>query len=104
MATDPTQIVDVDEINFNPLIGAGKAQAAENRLRNNPFVQKTVHSADTEEMVAKGWEVVRLAKKTMRIRRLKSHDRMLEDKMWCLLHRMGYSHINGERRKGQRIS
>lgn len=94
---DPNTLVEADEVSLSPLVSDAKAQSSEHRRRNTPFEYKSVHSADTDEMVAKGWEVIRLGERSTRLRRAKSHDQQLEDKVWCLVHRMAYHHLNGAR-------
>jgi len=67
------------------------------RKRNNAFEFKSIHPADTLKFLEKGWQVQREGIRSTRIKRPKSHDRLLEDKIWCFLYRMGYSHLNGDR-------
>jgi DNA sulfur modification protein DndB len=73
------------------------ALTAEYRKRNSSHAFLTIHPADEAQHVAQGWEVHRRGKKRLRMRRLKDHDRSLEDRAWCLFYRMGYPEIGGTR-------
>lgn len=66
------------------------------RERKSRFEQKSVHPADVPNEEAKGWVVQRPGKRSTRIKRKKSNDRLLEDRLWCLLHSMGFRTMNGE--------
>lgn len=79
-----------------PLVEQGKALAAEYRRRKKPHDEKSVHPADVSEEEAKGWEVQRHGKRASRLKRPKSHDSWLEDRVWCLLRQMGYRTLNGQ--------
>lgn len=73
------------------------ARVAEYRVRNNAFNKKSVHVADVDEWVAKGWAVTRPGKRQTQIKQEKPHHQRLEDRAWCLLYKMGYQHLGGER-------
>lgn len=90
-------MVETEEVSLAPLLSDAKTHAAEYRQRNNAYEFRSVHPADTEAEVAKGWEAHKLGERSTRLRRPKSHDQKLEDRVWCLLYRMGYKHLNGER-------
>lgn len=94
---DPIQSIEADEVLLSPLISEARAQAVEHRRRHSTYDYKSVHTADTDEMVAQGWEVHKHGERTTRLKRLKSHDQLLEDRVWSLLYRMGYSQLNGGR-------
>lgn len=94
---DPHESIEADEVLLSPLISDPKAQAVENRRRNSLYEYKSIHSADTEEMLAKGWETHKIGQRSTRLKRLKSHDQQLEDRVWCLLYRMRYDMMNGAR-------
>ena len=88
--------VDEQETNFlSPLIGGTKELAAEYRTRRKVYHLKRVHPADVLVEEAAGWEVYRPGKRFTRLKRLKSHDKLLEDRVWCLFHSMGYPILNG---------
>lgn len=94
---DLEHVVEPDEIVLSPLASDPKSQAVEYKRRNSGFEFKSAHPADTEAMVAQGWEAFRMGKRATRFRRPKSHDAQLEDRVWCLLYRMGYAQLNGDR-------
>ena len=92
--TTPT--VDDEESNFlSPLISETKELASEYRTRKNQYDVKGVHPADVSAEEASGWEVQRPGKRVTRLKRLKSHAKWLEDRVWCLLYLMGYQTLNG---------
>lgn len=88
--------VDDSATNFlSPLIGDEKELASEYRRRKNANELKSVHPADVLAEEAKGWLVQRPGKRATQLKRLKKHDLFLEDRVWCLLHAMGYHTLNG---------
>ena len=82
-----------------PLLADGLAVAAEYRRRRNPSDVLTIHPADAEEFLQKGWKQLREGKRKSHLSRPKAHDRWLEDRLWCLAHAMGFSRLNGQRFK-----
>lgn len=57
---------------------------------------KSVRNPLVEEEVAVAWEIHKHNSTTTRLFRPKSHDQLLEDRVWTLLYRMGFSFISGE--------
>ena len=89
-------IVEDEESNFlSPLISEAKELASEYRTRKSAYDVKRVHPADVPAEEDKGWEVQRPGKRITRLKRLKRHDKWLEDRVWCLLRLMGYQVLNG---------
>lgn len=82
---------------LTPLLSDKQSQITEYRIRNSPYNFKSVHPADIEAEVAGGWEIQREGKRKCRLKRDKPHDQRLEDRVWCLLYKMGYQHLNGNR-------
>jgi len=66
------------------------------RIRKNAFELKSVHPEEVEKEKNKGWELHLPGKRKSRLKRKKSHDQWLEDRLWCLLYRMGYKTLNGK--------
>lgn len=88
--------VDGSSSNFlSPLINDPKVLAAEYRRRKSAHELKSVHPADVKEEEAKGWILQRAGKKASRLKRPKRHEELLEDRIWCMLHQMGYRSLNG---------
>ncbi len=81
---------------LSPLLEDRQAQKTAYRLRNNRFVFQSIHNADVEEALLNGWVVQRRWKKKTRVKKEKSHDKWLEDRVWCLLYKMSYEKLNGE--------
>ena len=87
---------DNEEWSFiSPLVSEAKELTSEYRIRKSRYDVKGVHPADVSAEEAKGWEIQRSGKRVTRLKRLKSHDKWLEDRVWCLLRLMGYQTLNG---------
>jgi DNA sulfur modification protein DndB len=56
---------------------------------------KSVRHPLVEEEVARGWSIQKKNKTTTRLRRAKPSDRLLEDRVWTLLYRMGFEFLSG---------
>ena len=65
------------------------------RIRRSRYDEKSVHTVDVDDYINKGWELQRTGKYKSRIKRIKSHNSWLEDRLWCLLYNMGYRKLNG---------
>ena len=65
------------------------------RKRDN-YVYQKIHPADQEKFEADGWITHREGTKAVRMKQLKSHDKLLEDQTWCLLYRMRYPELNDD--------
>ena len=89
-------IIDDEGSNFlSPLVSQEGKLTSELRVRKKRNVEKSVPLSDVTEEREKGWEVQRYWKRVARLRRPKRHDHLLEDRVWCLLHQMGYRVLNG---------
>ncbi|RWQ33330.1 MAG: DGQHR domain-containing protein [Mesorhizobium sp.] len=88
--------VEDSKTNFlSPLLRDENELASEYRKRRNTNDLKSVHPADVPAEEAKGWIIQRPGKRATRLKREKGHDKWLEDRVWCLLHAMGYRSLNG---------
>jgi DGQHR domain-containing protein len=100
MKKDPDKSIAIisEETDFlKPLLSSSDEINSAFRLRKRNFVEQGVHPADVAEYEAKGWELRREGKRSSRIRRDKPHDKLLEDRVWCLFKSMGSQVINDER-------
>ena len=87
--------IDKEGSNFlSPLVEETKL-TSEYRRRRKTYDEKSVHPVDVPEEAEKGWDVQRHGKRSIRLKRLKSHDKLLEDRVWCLFYLMGYQVLNG---------
>lgn len=86
---------DPDASLLNPLLTEKKQIKSEAKKRANNCIFKTVHKADVEDLLSKGWGLSKENKKSAIVQKPKAHDVFLEDRVWCLLEKMGYSGING---------
>lgn len=80
---------------LSPLLDEQKQLASEYRKRRSAHDQKSAHPADVPDEEAKGWIVQRPGIRSTRLKRSKSHDKWLEDRVWCLFHVMAYRTLNG---------
>ncbi|MBN2569217.1 MAG: DGQHR domain-containing protein [Deltaproteobacteria bacterium] len=82
---------------LSPLLYEIEAKRSEARRKANQFIYKTVIEADLEEYLAKEWDISKKNKKSYRLKKFKSHDIALEDRVWCLVEKMGYHTMNGDK-------
>ncbi|TAM55385.1 MAG: hypothetical protein EPN53_03070, partial [Acidobacteria bacterium] len=65
--------------------------------RAKPDEYKSVRNQLVAEEIGKGWAAAKKSgKTTTRLKRQKSLDRLLEDRVWVLLYRMGFAHLSGQ--------
>ena len=79
-----TPNVDEEESDFPSLRVEETKLASESRRRRNAYDGKSVHPTDVPDEEGKDWEVQRHGKRSTRLKRLKSHGKSLEDRVWCL--------------------
>lgn len=66
------------------------------RRKRRPDDFKTVRHSLVAEEEGNGWEVARKNRTSSRLKRRKQHSTWLEDRVWTLLHRMGFQDMSGE--------
>jgi DNA sulfur modification protein DndB len=66
------------------------------RARARDYETKTVNPALVEHLVADGWSVDKRNKKSVRLRKPKSHGSQLEDRVWTLFYRMQFPLLSGK--------
>ncbi len=81
---------------LHPLIVDAKEAATAFRKRKSLYVEKTVHAADVNAEIERGWSIQREGKRAVRLKRAKAHDCWLEDRVWCLFHSMAYPVLNAD--------
>lgn len=81
------------------LLDTSGTRMSEYRVRNSAVNYLSVHSADEEEKIERGWQLVRKGKRQSRLKQSKPLSQMLEDRAWCLLYRMGYTDQNSRQFK-----
>jgi len=92
-----TLTVEEEYTNFlSPLLNRPETLSSEYRKRKNIYNLNSVHPADVPDEEARGWTVQRAGKRVTKIKKLKGHDKWLEDRIWCLLKTMGYQVLNGK--------
>jgi DGQHR domain-containing protein len=63
------------------------------RAKSKPYTTQTIKNALVEEELSKGWIVDRHHQGTTRLKKGKPHYIRLEDRVWVLLYRMGFTHL-----------
>ena len=64
------------------------------RARARDYITKTVNPKLLDEELAEGWSIDKRGKKSVRLRRQKVPATLLEDRVWSLLYRMGFTHLS----------
>lgn len=73
---------------------SGNELLAELRIRRSPWLYQSVPHLLASGLVDQGWEVERTNKATTRLRKKKAPDRALEDDVWSLLARVGFTQLS----------
>jgi DNA sulfur modification protein DndB len=68
--------------------------AGQARSRFKKYVSKAVHKADLEKYEAEGWEFVKNLKASAQVRKEKSHNVLLEDRVWSLFYKMRFPFLS----------
>ncbi|MFT3671564.1 DGQHR domain-containing protein [Aestuariivirga sp.] len=69
-------------------------RVTEKRKRRDQFVRQTVTHAEADLLLAEGWQLDRKMQHRSRVKREKSLDEDLENRMWCLLADFGFPELN----------
>jgi len=64
------------------------------RARSKDYETKTIHPSFVEEFTAQGWIIDKKNRKSIRLKKRKSHQISLEDRAWTLLYKMGFSYLS----------
>jgi DNA sulfur modification protein DndB len=65
------------------------------RVKSRPTEHKSVPKSGVEEALAEGWTLLQENKLTVRLSRPKKKSVHLEDRVWMLLYKMGFTHLSG---------
>jgi DNA sulfur modification protein DndB len=76
---------------------SGKGVLAETRKRLSPDRFQTVPPSRIPEMEEQGWVVDARNKRTVRMRKAKSHDVAFEDRVWATFAKLGFNSLNKDR-------
>jgi hypothetical protein len=66
------------------------------RVKARAYETKTIHPILVEEALSEGWIISKRNKKTISLKRIKSHSKRFEDRVWSMLYKMNFSHLSGE--------
>ena len=58
--------------------------------------RRTIKHSERDEYVAAGWTAKAIRKRSLTVERPKAHSEHLEDRVWTLLHRMGFATMSGQ--------
>jgi DNA sulfur modification protein DndB len=67
------------------------------RKRKDQFIYETIKKARLKEYLEEGWEESKLNVNTVRVKKLKTHDVLFEDRVWDLFARLSIEHMNKNR-------
>lgn len=79
---------------LDPLLVGPSTLSREYRKRRGEFDHKAVSKKNVEKYLEDGWLHDRKLKKTIRLKKEKVIDERLENRVWCLLYRMGFEELN----------
>jgi DGQHR domain-containing protein len=79
-----------------PLVQDEAALRAAYRRRLDQYDYVKIHPADEAKYAGLGWESHKRLKSSLRVKKQKSKDKTLEDRLWCLLYSMGYDVLSGD--------
>lgn len=65
------------------------------RKKRPAYERRTVRFGEVQEMLDQGWRTVRKNNRSQILEKPKRPDVALEDRVWTLLYRMGFSHLSG---------
>lgn len=65
--------------------------------RRDRFLHETIKKARLQEYLDEGWALEKEHARTFRMKKLKPHDILLEDRAWALLARLGFPLLNKDR-------
>ena len=69
-------------------------RVAEFRRRNKSYEEKTITPGAVVDFESDGWFVAKTNQTSVRIRRERKADEILENRFWCCLYRLGYPELN----------
>lgn len=82
---------------LSPLITEQSELRREATKRRKPYQELSVSKSLVQEYLDDGWEIDKELKSKARLRKIWSHDRRLENRVWCLFYLLGYPEINAGR-------
>lgn len=80
------------------LIDTDAVRRAEYGKRRKYHTEKTIHPKLREEHEGEGWIHVKDLQSGAKMRKAKSHDELLENRVWCILYQLGYPVMNSGRK------
>ena len=92
----PAKPVDSSGSSLNGVI-SGQEINLVMRRRKNRFYEESFPIREEGLRLEEGWELVRRNRNTIRLRKPKPFDEILEDEVWLLFARMGFRHLSKDR-------
>lgn len=84
-------------MNFEEQVVTGAELTHIKKLRTQRYITKTFPKAETEDMIAQGWELNRELKKFVSLKKLKPIDEQFENKVWVTFANLGFTQMNKDR-------
>lgn len=79
---------------LSSIISSDADKSKEFAQRRRASLTKTISSSKVNDYLDHGWTIVKKLKKGTQIRFDKSFSEIVENKLWCLLYKMGFSELN----------
>jgi DGQHR domain-containing protein len=80
---------------IGPLVEGIDALRAAYRRRRDEYDYQKIHPADQPKYQESGWILHKELQSHVWVKKSKSADQILEDRLWCLFYRMGYPVLSG---------
>ena len=84
------------DVLLDNLIGPDKIKRVL-RAKKSPYIYKTIKKNRLKEHEEEGWEIDRPTVHSYRVKKKKPHNQFFEDRIWCLLAKLDFDHMNKDR-------
>jgi len=79
---------------MGPILTDEKDRKREFVGRKKDYIYKSISPKNVDEFLEDGWSEDRKLKKRLRLKKIKPFHERLENRFWCLLHKLGYTELN----------
>jgi len=87
-------VASIGAASLNPLVSEDALRTAFRRRRDENDFQK-ISLVDEKKYTDAGWSLHKKSQSSVWVKKLKSAEQSLEDRIWCLFYRMGYPVLSG---------
>lgn len=64
------------------------------KAKKKDYMSISVDHSLAEDYIKEKWEIEKVLKTKTKLRKLKTHDKIFEDNIWCQMYELGYRHLN----------